>query len=518
MYTTDYSIDKVCDVDYDIEVHRTNIFDDSSRTYIVQPIARLFCTKNNKHFPLQLLFILLIASMLVGCSSIIASSVPTVEPTSAIEPHPMDVTIAPQSPPSGTLTSELTHQTLPSQQLDSVDDTVSKTKCDGTNFANVDKIVLGALAPLSETETVSAGVAMESAIKIAMDDLNQNNGVLGKPIEVITRDTQGDPQVGASAVEALITEQCVVGLIGVYHSRVALAIKEIAHRLAHPVIFSEPVHDDITKVGHPQVFRIAPAFSMVVESDKRWLTEIGDYNADGHKFIVFIQSDRIMNYSRAESVAQALRTESIETEIFDVDLTTTDFLPLIARIVSLELIPDVIWLHFNNETGYAIHNQLLAAGFGPHKNTLIVTRQSALRAEEFWRRVPSGAYTVISKVGPWHQTVTETGRRFAQTYLDQTGHWPESYAFAAYDSVRLFADALIAALESADVELASGRFSFPYNSNRLPDDVYPEYLWHQWPDAQILFLQYTAPQQSSNEAEVIWPPHLRTTDSSVIRP
>jgi ABC-type branched-subunit amino acid transport system substrate-binding protein len=103
------------------------------------------------------------------------------------------------------------------------------------------------------------------------------------------------------------------------------------------------------------------------------------------------------------------------------------------------------------------------------------------------------------------------------------GHWPESYAFGSYDAVYLLADALksapswqgralVAALEKANDDLSSGTINFAVTSHDPLKSDQPAYLWHQWQDAQVLFLQYTADNQDAAVMPVIWPSRYRSPD------
>jgi hypothetical protein len=102
--------------------------------------------------------------------------------------------------------------------------------------------------------------------------------------------------------------------------------------------------------------------------------------------------------------------------------------------------------------------------------------------------------------------------RYAQLY---TG-WPEPAVFTGYDAARLLLDAvsradslagpaLIGALESADIVLSAGRYTFPVNANAPPDgETTFDWQWHQWLTPPVFFLQYDSPGQNRDDISVIW--------------
>jgi hypothetical protein len=122
------------------------------------------------------------------------------------------------------------------------------------------------------------------------------------------------------------------------------------------------------------------------------------------------------------------------------------------------------------------------------------------------------------------------GQGFVERYRQFSPQWPEPVAFAGYDAIHLLADAaqragswapmdLLAALESADITLAAGYYHFPFNSQRVPNGQSdPSYLWHQWTDPPLLYMQYREPMQDPATIDVIWPPLYGTVPESVIRP
>ena len=75
----------------------------------------------------------------------------------------------------------------------------------------------------------------------------------------------------------------------------------------------------------------------------------------------------------------------------------------------------------------------------------------------------------------------------------------------------------IAALEETDFDLAAGHYYFPYGSANPPSGDVPAFMWQQWPDVPLLFLQYTGANQHSDDIEVIWPEAYRTSDGPIVR-
>jgi branched-chain amino acid transport system substrate-binding protein len=371
------------------------------------------------------------------------------------------------------------------------------------------------------------GFAMQAAANLAVADINEGGGINGKPLRIIIYDSGSNPDQAALFAERMITLDCVAAIVGVFHSDVALAVKDVAVQYHIPVIFADPYADEVTADLDKEVFRIAPTRSMLIDMMGDWLQAVGDYNQDGEVFAVVLTENSAYGQARLQTIETELPGKGVRVAGFAIDLPTTDFSPIIARIVALDKLPDFVLLYLHNGEVMGLMKQLLDAGIGPERNTLLVATPKLLDDTQFWQQVPNGNYVIAMQIGPWHSTVTPLGQNFAQAFNQYFQRWPEASAFEAYDAVWLIADAIdradslapdavISTLEQTDITLASGHYTFPYGSLNPPDGTnVPHYLWHQWPVPQVLYLQYTQPNQPAAQMSVIWPPAYRTTDSPI---
>lgn len=395
------------------------------------------------------------------------------------------------------------------------------TPCAPQIARNAPQITVGAILPFSSPGALQAGFAMQTALNLAVLSVNEKGGIQGTPLRLVSYDSAGIPERGALFAERLILADCAVGLLGFYHSNVALAVLDVAHRYGTPVIVAEAIADEITARHYPEVFRIAPSASMMAAMPAAWLNDVGDYNQDGALTAVAISDSSSAGVATLDRVAKQFREVDITVETMTVDLPSTVFAGVIARILALERLPDAVFIFVKGAPGLALHAQLLDAGIGPQRATLIVTHHVGLESDRFWEAVPNGAGTIVARMGPWPGAVNPYGLEFAQKYEQQTMRWPEAHAFAAHDALLLLAaamqsadslspDALTAALRATDLELAAGRYSFPITATSPPGADAPAYAFQQWPAPPMLYLQYTARGQRSSEATVIWPPLYRT--------
>lgn len=389
-------------------------------------------------------------------------------------------------------------------------------------------ITVGAILPLSLPGSMQAGFAMQTALSLAVEEINSNGGIAGHPLALITYDSSDQAERSRIAARRLILDDCAAGIVGLYHSATAQAAADVVHGFGTPLIVAAAADDGLTATEYPEIFRIAPSRSMLAEMPARWLSEVGDFNHDG-QISAGIISDSAGQSPFVDILLAGFAAASIHANHMTVDLPSTDFSSAVARIVTMETLPDAIFILLKGADALKLQSQILAAGIGPQKSTLLVLQHTGLENDQFWQGVPDGLGTVVARIGPWQPTVTAKGQQFALAYGQYNGRWPEAYAFAAYDAVYLLADAitragslqgpaLVVALEETDLELASGRYTFPYGIAHPPsaDGVDPS-MWHQWPDVQTLYLQYTQDRQPAHQAAIIWPRRYRTVDAPLVR-
>ena len=393
-------------------------------------------------------------------------------------------------------------------------------RCAPMDADELEEIKIGAPVPQSAPGAVGGGRAMMTAINIAVDHVNADGGVLGKPVKVIFYDTASLPERGTAAGEYLITQECVVGIVGEYHSSAGLAMMEVSHKYHIPTIFSETWNDNITATGYEEIFRVAPTSSMVALADANYFEDLGA------EFVVIFSENTDYGVPAAESTEERLAERGIEAETYLADKGTMDYAPIIARIQAGPT-PDAILVLMTGEDSYNFEQQAADAGLMPNEDTICIANQVAIKSEEYWENVPDGNWCAFRKVGLVPALANDATKKFEADYRETFDRFPESFALEAYDSMMLMAqaidragsldpDAIIAEIEATDTTLAQGHYTFPYGThNPVPDDV-PDWMWHQWPEPAVLFLQYFEQGQSSDDAAVVWPEAYQTHDTFLI--
>src|SRR5260221_10295012 len=119
-------------------------------------------------------------------------------------------------------------------------------------------IRIGWLAALTGPSS-APGVGFNRGVVYAVDEINAAGGVKGRKIELVTRDTQGDPTKAVNASQDMISRQKVHAIWGPPNSGEALATTPIMARAKMPNIHPCVVDTLIDLEKYPNAFRTAPA-------------------------------------------------------------------------------------------------------------------------------------------------------------------------------------------------------------------------------------------------------------------
>lgn len=121
-----------------------------------------------------------------------------------------------------------------------------------TNDSNVIKI--GQFASLTGSEA-TFGISSDNGIKLAVEEINNAGGVLGKKIELITEDNQGKPNETQTVVQKLINRDKVIGIIGEVASSRSKAGAPICQNAKIPMITQASTNPEVTAIGD-YIFRV----------------------------------------------------------------------------------------------------------------------------------------------------------------------------------------------------------------------------------------------------------------------
>jgi branched-chain amino acid transport system substrate-binding protein len=119
-------------------------------------------------------------------------------------------------------------------------------------------IKIGWLAAMTGPSSAPT-VGFNRGVTFATEAINAAGGVKGRKIEIITRDTQGDPTKAVNATQELISQAKVHAIWGPVNSGEALATTPLMARAKMPDLHPCVVDTLIDPAKFPAAFRIAPS-------------------------------------------------------------------------------------------------------------------------------------------------------------------------------------------------------------------------------------------------------------------
>jgi branched-chain amino acid transport system substrate-binding protein len=134
-------------------------------------------------------------------------------------------------------------------------------------------IRLGWLTALTGPNS-APGIGFNRAVVYAAEKINAAGGVNGRMIEVVTRDTQGDPAKAVNAAVELASNLKVHACLGPTNSGESLATTPILARFKVPSLQFPQLDTLIDPVKYPNAFRLTPTNSQWDDATRHYCIEI----------------------------------------------------------------------------------------------------------------------------------------------------------------------------------------------------------------------------------------------------
>ena len=100
-------------------------------------------------------------------------------------------------------------------------------------------------------------------MELAVAQINQAGGLLGRPVELVVRDDTGNPGDAVRVAEELVSREKVDVLMGTFSSAVGLAVADFAKQRQRLFLASEPLTDKLVwENGNKYTFRLRPSTYM----------------------------------------------------------------------------------------------------------------------------------------------------------------------------------------------------------------------------------------------------------------
>ncbi len=307
-------------------------------------------------------------------------------------------------------------------------------------------------------------IPYKQGAELAIEQINAKGGVLGKPLELISRDDQGKPGEAVRYAEELFSKEEVVLVSGSLFSHVGLALGAYAGQKKRIYLAAEPLADSLVWAeGNRYTFRLRPSTymqaAMLAEAAaksgaKRWATIAP-------------------NYAYGKDAVAAFK-EVLKAKVPDVEFVGEQWPALFkidaaAEAQALEALkPDGIYnVTFGSDLAKFVRE-------GTLRELLKDRTVLGLLTGEPEYLDPLGAEAPVGWIVtgyPWYDIDTPAHNAFLKAYQDKYDDYPRIGSLVGYNAMLSIAaalekagstdtEALVAAFKDLELDSPSGPITF----------------------------------------------------------
>lgn len=278
---------------------------------------------------------------------------------------------------------------------------------------------LGAAGPWTERY----GAMNRRGIELALQHINADGGVRGRPLEIVMRDDEGSGEKAARIASEFVKDKSILAIVGHVNSGAMVAAAKVydGHM---PAVATTATSPDLTGVS-PWVFR-------VISSDSTNGLDLARFSsALGHRRAVILYENNPYGRGLTQSFERNFTGQVLSADPIS-EAGTQDFEPFVAYFKRVS--PDVVFVAGTEQSGLALLREVRRQGF-----------VSDFMGGDGWAGVvldtalSEGAYVgaPFSAADPRPEA-----QQFVAAFRAKYGLTPDGNAALGYDATMLLAQAI----------------------------------------------------------------------------
>jgi branched-chain amino acid transport system substrate-binding protein len=370
---------------------------------------------------------------------------------------------------------------------------------DPATGAASEPLVIG--VPHSEKYTYAT--MMKNSFEMALETINKEGGIKGRPLKLVYANDQGKPKPGEKAIIELVEKNGAVMLVGAYQSSNTIFMARIADKLDRPLLVCTAADDRITQRNWENVYRLnPPAIGYTQGLEDFFLNKIKP------KSMAIVYENSPYGTSGAMRMMWFCRGNDIDLRAIEPyhkeRLKPDYFQRLVDRLK--EDPPDVIYM-----VSYLKDGALLVKTIRESKlNSLLVGGAGGFTSQKFIKTAGDLSNNILTAT-LWTPQLQYPGtKEYYDQYAKKYATPPDYHGAEAYSALLVAADVLKradsyspasirAALDKTDLMTPFGPVKFTSYENFERQNSLP---------TQVL-------QIINGKFECVWPRELATTDFAV---
>lgn len=332
--------------------------------------------------------------------------------------------------------------------------------------ASGDTIKLGGVFPLTG-DVPALGAAMDNGAKLAVKEINDAGGVLGKKLELTVEDDQNQASTAPNAITKLIDQDKVTAVIGTYASKCSIPMAAVAKESKVVMITPGSTNEKVTTEGGEYVFRACFIDPLQGKIGAKFAAEnlkakkVAMLYDVGNDYCVGISKEFKTNFEASGGTIAYEKT---------YNAGESDFKAFLTEIKQLNV--DVLYLPDNYSTVGLIAKQAREVGI-----------TAPLLGSDSWSDpglVKVGGDAIEGAYFTDHVSLksdNEKIKKFVSNYKAAYGIDPSAFSVLSYDSVYIVAEAIKAAGKTdeaaikdamAKLDADCGTTHYKFDENRNP--------------------------------------------------
>jgi branched-chain amino acid transport system substrate-binding protein len=337
----------------------------------------------------------------------------------------------------------------------------------------------------------STAIYQLEGYQLWVHQVNQHGGLLGRPVTLLVRDDQSDPETSATLFERLITVDKVDLVLAPYSSAVTAKVAPVTEQHGYPMLASGAASSAIWQQGYRYIFMMATPAKVFLEG------AIDLAATRGLQTVAMLAENSLFPQSSAAGAKELLKQRGMELVLYEeYPKHTTDFSAVMRTLQQLQ--PDVILANTYLPDAIRITQQLQEYNINPK----LYSATGGVATPDFYQQLGKTAEYVY---GPatWHKRLNTPGNAaFIKAYTDLHGREPDFHSASGYASCLMLEEAVKRAgsLDRAKIRDAMARLKMTtlYGDHEVDDtglQIKHKMVYFQWQDG---------------EQEIVWPQDMAT--------
>lgn len=275
------------------------------------------------------------------------------------------------------------------------------------------------------------GDNFKKAIDLAIQQINADGGINGRPIELVVGDSKGTPKDSVTLAQKFVSDAKIVAEIGDFTSTCSLAAQPVYDKAGMVQLTPSSTHPDFAK-GSPYSFSIAGRQTAEAPFMAKYAVE-----TLGKKRIAFMYVNNDWGIAARDNFVKAakeLGAEIVGEESYFAE--TTDFTAILTKFRSLN--PDVLYMCSMYNDGALISKQRQKLGW----NDITVMGAGSIYSPKFIELGGDAVEGVYTSCVFFPDDPRSEVQQFVKGFQDAYQRTPNVFAAVAYDSMLLLAHAI----------------------------------------------------------------------------